>query len=123
MTVQKVTLRECEVSVGLDGIFRVRWFPAAWISEQNAVDVLAAVTGLGGDSNILMMVNLSGAAGFESAARAVFAKERSSRKVAMIGASPVDEVIAHYVSTLDPRLRRTWFFSSEEEAEAWLLCS
>jgi len=94
--------------------FCVRWFPGNTVSAQNAKDALAAVASLGGDHHISMLIDITGIAGLNRAARAVFARHRSARKVALLGISPVDRLIASYFAALDPRLVVTPFFHKQE---------
>jgi hypothetical protein len=118
--VRRVVLDECEVSSREGGYFSVRWFPGSTIGEQNAKDALAAVASLGGDQKISMLIDITGIAGLNREARAVFARHRAARKVALLGTSPVDRLIAGYFAALDPRLVATPYFTNRNDAEAWL---
>ncbi|WP_442439589.1 STAS/SEC14 domain-containing protein [Pseudarthrobacter defluvii] len=117
--IQVVNSPECTVSLAGD-IVRVRWFPGVRVSRQAAMDCLAAVTSMGECNRVLMLVDLTGVAGLDRGARTVFAQEKLTRKVAVIGATPVDEIIANYFIALDSGPSPIRYFTNTSDAEAWL---
>lgn len=121
MVVQRMALgHKGEVALRPDGIVEVRWFSGVSIGEADAVDATAAADSLGGGRGTHVLVDMAGISGLSRAGRAVFARRCSARKVALLGASPVDQVIANFFLRLNIPPCPTRYFSSSAEAEGWL---
>lgn len=54
-------------------------------------------------------------------ARAVFARPCRASKIALLGVSPVDKVIANFVLAMNKTTRPKRFFTSRAEALEWLV--
>jgi len=117
--IQILKYPECTVSL-VEDIVQVQWRPGVRVSEQAALECLAAVKRLGEYSRVLMLVDLTGVAGLDRGARTVFAQAKLTRKVAVTGASPVDEIIANHYIALDSGPSPIRYFTSTSDAEAWL---
>ena len=121
--VQKIALGDkAEVSMRTDGVILVQWFPGVSITEQDALDAMAAVDLLGGGGPTLLLVDMSGITDLARDARAVFTRRCSARRIALVGASPVDWVIATFFLVLNVLPCPTRYFTEREmkDAEAWL---
>lgn len=120
--VQRVVIGDKgEVTLGPDGIVHVRWTPGISIQEQDAVDAMAGADVLGGGRGTKVLVDMAGIAGVSRAGRAAFSRRCSARRVALLGASPVDQVIANFFLRLNIPPCPTRYFTTAEEAKAWLL--
>lgn len=121
MSPHRITLGDkWEVLLRQDGIIHVRWFHGTTIEEQDALDAMAAADSISINRGTNLLVDMAGIAGITRAGRAVFASPRYPYKIALVGSSPVDHVIASFLLGLDvvPHPRR--YFSTSEEAENWL---
>ncbi len=67
-----------------------------------------------------VLLEISGVGSISRDARAVFSSSRSSSAIAVLGASPVDRVLANFLLGGDPPPCPTRFFTTESEAMAWL---
>ncbi|MBX7443357.1 MULTISPECIES: STAS/SEC14 domain-containing protein [unclassified Arthrobacter] len=122
--IEKMIVRDkAEVIARPDGIISVRWFPGVAILEPDAAAALAAIDEVGEGQPALVLVDLSGIAGLSPAARAVFTRGGSARRVALVGASAVDWAIATYFLGLCILPCPIRYFESGEpgRAQAWLL--
>ncbi|PVE15649.1 MULTISPECIES: STAS/SEC14 domain-containing protein [unclassified Arthrobacter] len=67
-----------------------------------------------------VLLEISGVGSISRDARAVFTSSRTSSAIAVLGASPVDRVMANFLLGGDPPPCPTRFFTTESEAMAWL---
>lgn len=70
-----------------------------------------------------LLVDMATTSKVSRGARAVFARPCQASHVALLGASPVDKVIANFVLAKNKPSRPKRFFTSRTEAMAWLLSS
>jgi hypothetical protein len=68
-----------------------------------------------------LLVDMATTATVSRGARAVFARACQASQVALLGASPVDKVVANFVLAMNRTGRPKRFFTSRTEAMAWLL--
>lgn len=108
------------VTLDQDGVLRLRWAPGIHISEQAALDAMALVNELCGDNRHPMIVYMARTASVHRKARAVFGKPCAASAIALLGASPVDRVIANFILGVSTLPCPTKFFTSEDEAETWI---
>jgi hypothetical protein len=67
-----------------------------------------------------MLVDMTGTGALTRAARVVFAEESFASKIALLGKSAVDRVIANFALGVSPVPVPTRFFTAEPAALAWL---
>ena len=103
-----------------DGVVHVRWNTGVSIEEQDALKAMAAVDGLGGNQGVRVLVDISGIAGLSRTARSAFTRRGSASRIALLGSSPVDKVIANFFLALNVHACPTRYFTSSEAAMAWL---
>lgn len=108
------------VALGQDGVLRLRWNPGIHISEQAALDAMALVNDLCGEDRHPMIVYMATTASVHRRARAVFGRPCAASAIALLGASPVDRVIANFILGVSTLPCPTKFFTSEDEAESWI---
>jgi hypothetical protein len=108
------------VTLDSDGVLRLRWNPGIHISEQAALDAMALVNTLSGENRYPMIVYMATTASVHRKARAVFGKPCAASAIALLGASPVDRVIANFILGVSTLPCPTRFFTSEDEAEQWI---
>ncbi len=70
-----------------------------------------------------LLVDMATTSAVSRGARAVFARTCQASRVALLGASPVDKVIANFVLAKNKTPRPKRFFTSRAEAMAWLMAS
>lgn len=104
------------------GVLHLRWKPGAYIGIDVAKSALAAISTLCRGTRVPMLVELQGVT-HSAAARREFPSASTVSRMALVGSSPVDRVIAmlrlSFVSAGFP-IR---YFTSVDKAMAWLLSS
>ncbi|WP_035781806.1 DUF7793 family protein [Arthrobacter sp. H14] len=120
MTDPRVTGIDATLGLGDDGILRLRWARGIAITEEAAQTAMDKVNELCAGIRRPMLVDMATTASVSRGARAVFGKPCSASKIALLGASPVDRVIANFVLGISHLPCPTRFFTSEPEATQWL---
>ena len=105
------------------GIVRLTWRSGLCITDQLAVQAMAAVDALNGDHHRPLLVVMAGTETPTREARQRFGRPCSASRIALLGFSPVDRVHASFPPELaNPGFPApTRFFTSEQAARAWLL--
>jgi hypothetical protein len=102
------------------GVLRLRWKQGAYIGIDVAHAALAAIATLGQGVCLPMLVEIHGVT-HSAAARKVFPDPSSISRMALLGDSPVDRVIAMFRLSLVPAGFPIRYFTSEDRAMSWLL--
>jgi hypothetical protein len=103
-----------------DGLLRLTWARGASITEADAEAAMGHVNALCGNSRHPMLVDMATTSDVSRGARAVFGRPSQASRIALLGASPVDRVIANFFLGLNKLPCPTKFFTSEAEALSWL---
>jgi hypothetical protein len=112
------TLFNLELDTG--GVLRLTWARGASITEADAEAAMAQVNALCGDSRHPMLVDMATTADVTRGARAVFGRPCQASRIALLGASPVDRVIANFILGINKLPCPTRFFTDKAEAMSWL---
>lgn len=102
------------------GVVLLRWAPGIHITGPLATEAMVTVDELNGDHKRPLLVDMTGTANLDRAARMAFGGECQVSRMAIVGSSPVDKVIANFglrVSTIDIPSR---YFTSVPAGLAWL---
>jgi hypothetical protein len=102
-----------------DGLLRLRWAPGIDIGEEAAEEAMARVNALSGRNRHPMIVDMAAVRSVHPKARAVFGRPCAASRIALLGSSPVDKVIANFILGVSKLPCPTRFFTSEAQAEAW----
>lgn len=103
------------------GVVHLTWPRGASITESDAEAAMRDVNELCGDRRYPMLVDMATTAQVSRGARAVFGRPCQASRIALLGASPVDKVLANFFLGIDKLPCPTRFFTSRAEATAWLL--
>jgi hypothetical protein len=103
-----------------DGLLRLTWARGASITEADAESAMERVNVLCGESYHPMLVDMATTADVSRPARAVFGRPCQASRIALLGSSPVDRVIANFFLGITKVPCPTKFFTSERDALAWL---
>jgi len=103
-----------------DGLVRLSWGPGVRITEELAAAAMARVDELNGDAEHPLLVSMTGTAELTRGARMVFARRCSASRIALLGSSAVDRVIANFALGVSAVPVPTRFFTSEPAAVSWL---
>jgi hypothetical protein len=105
------------------GILQLRWSRHAIIRSSDAEAAIHMVNELCGQTERPLLVDMATTSAVSRGARAVFARPCQASRIALLGASPVDKVVANFVLAMNKTSRPKRFFTSRSEAMAWLMTS
>ncbi len=103
-----------------DAVVRLDWVPGVRIDGSLAVAAMSAVDELNGDQERPLLVDMRGVGGLTREARSVFTRPCSASRIAILGTSSVDRVIASFGLRLSNPPVPARFFTSEPDALNWL---
>ncbi|MFJ5862015.1 STAS/SEC14 domain-containing protein [Pseudarthrobacter sp. NPDC092439] len=102
------------------GVLQLRWPRNATITEDDAEAAMDRVNRLCGQDRHPMLVDMATTEKVSRGARAVFGRPCQASRIALLGSSPVDKIMANFALGLGNRPCPTRFFTSREDAMAWL---
>jgi hypothetical protein len=104
-----------------DGIIHLIWNPKVKIEEEDAVAATAAVNTLAAGAEYPLLVDMTMTASLSRQARTVFSLPCAASRIALLGRSPVDRILANWSMDMRKLPCPTQFFNSRTEATTWLL--
>ena len=109
-------------SVGVDarGFVRLSWDRNLRITGDMARAAMALVDATNAGRERPLLVDMTGTAALAREARMVFSRRCSASRIALLGSSPVDRVIANFALGVSAVPVPTKFFTSEPLAVSWL---
>ena len=120
MTQQPDVPEKGQLSLDGDGVLQLLWPRGASISEADAESAMARVNEMCGPTRRPMLVDMATTEKVSRGARAVFGRPCQASRIALLGSSPVDKVMANFVLGVTRQPCPTRFFTSRTEAMAWL---
>jgi hypothetical protein len=109
------------LTVELSGqVLHVRWAPGAVVSASDAQALMSRARELSSGRTLPMLVEMASMKWIDRRAKEVFAAPWPLTRMALVGASPVDEVIAGFYTARHAPACPTRFFTSVDEAMTWL---
>ena len=112
---------KAELFLDEQGILQLKWSRHAIIRSSDAEAAMHMVNELCGQAERPLLVDMATTSKVSRGARAVFARTCQASQVALLGASPVDKVVANFVLAMNKTPRPKRFFTSRTEAMAWLM--
>lgn len=106
-------------SLGDDGIVYLGWPHGVRVTAIEAREGVAAVEAVCAGGRRPLLVEMA-ATSVSREARSIFAQPGSPSRVAILGSSPVDKVIANVVMAVSGLPVPTKFFTVRSEAVTWL---
>jgi hypothetical protein len=103
-----------------EGIIRLVWPNGVRITGQSARSAFDAVNRLSADTRRPMLVDMATTQSVARDARAVFGEPSAASRIALLGRSPVDRVIANFTLGVSQVPCPTRFFTDREKALAFL---
>lgn len=103
-----------------DGILHIVWEPKASLEEADIKAAMARVNDVCQGTQRPLLVEMANVETVSHAARAVFSTPSSASRIALLGSTPVDRVVANFRGPQSHPCP-TRFFTSEAEAVDWLL--
>lgn len=112
----------CTVTVELSSqeFLHVRWTPGSIVTETDAKALKTRAAELSSGRTLPMLVEMASMKWIDRRATEIFAEPWPLARMALVGASPVDEVIASFYTSRHNHACPTRFFTSMDEAMTWL---
>lgn len=104
-----------------DGVLHLQWNERVVIEEPDAKAAMAKVNEICEGSSHPMLVDMATTKSVTREGRTVFSIPCAASRIALLGSSPVDRVIANFFLGVHTPPCPTRFFNSRPEAMAWLL--
>lgn len=111
---------KASVELGDDGFVHLRWLPKVDILVEDARAAMAAVNDVCQDVPHPMLVDMATVSSVSREARAIWSIPCSASRIALLGRSPVDRVLANFFLGVHIPPCPTRFFTSRSEAMDWL---
>lgn len=111
---------DATLSRGADNILRLRWARGISITEADARLAMDQVNELCSGDSLPMLVDMATTKAVSRGARTVFGLPCSASRIALLGSSQVDKVIANFILGVSALPCPTKFFTSEPAALVWL---
>lgn len=113
-----------EDAIGLvldpQGFVTLTWAPGLQIDGELAQRAMVALDVFNGGANRPLLVDMTGTAPLTRDARVQFAKPSSASRIALLGSSEVDRVIANFAVALTRAPIPIRFFTVNADAVVWL---
>lgn len=106
--------------LGDDGVLRLHWARGISITEEDARRAMDRVNELCAGARHPMLVDMATTKAVSRGARAVFGLPCAASRIALLGSSQVDKVIANFILGITTLPCPTKFFTSETDAIDWL---
>lgn len=103
-----------------DGLVHLRWQPGITIEVDDAKAAMAKVNEVCQGSPHPMLVDMAAVASVTREARSIWSIPCSASRIALLGRSPVDRVLANFFLGVHIPPCPTRFFTSRSEAMDWL---
>ena len=108
------------LSVDASDVVRLSWASGLRITGELATEAMAMVDVLNGDRERPLLVDMSGTATLSREARMQFSQRCTASRIALLGSSAVDRVIANFALGVSVTPVPTRFFTAEPAALEWL---
>nr|WP_306629566.1 STAS/SEC14 domain-containing protein [Arthrobacter ulcerisalmonis] len=102
------------------GYLHVRWRSGAVVTEVEAIALKSRAAELSAGQALPMLVEMASMTWIDRRATEIFAAPWPLVRMALVGVSPVDEVIAAFYAARHTHSCQTRFFTSMDEAVTWL---
>ena len=109
------------VELGADEIIYLVWKPGIVLDGNDVHAAIATLHEIAGGSEYPMLVDMGTTKAVTRQAKSAFQIPCAASRIALLGSSPVDRVIANFTIARQTLPCPTRFFTSRDEALNWLL--
>ena len=103
-----------------DGVIHLVWEPRVRIEKEDAQAAMAAVNRIAGGGTYPMLVDMATTESLSIQARSGFSIPCAANRIALLGASPVDRILANFFLGVHVPPCPTRFFTSRDDSMKWL---
>lgn len=109
-------------TVGLNdqGVLHLVWKRGTVLEAADVHAAMAVVNELAGGAEYPMLIDISNTQAVTRQAKSVFSVKCAASRIALLGSSPVNRVIANFAMARRTLPCPTRFFTSRDEALSWL---
>ncbi|MGO4857994.1 DUF7793 family protein [Arthrobacter sp. 2MCAF14] len=111
---------KASVDLSVDGYLHLRWRPGVDIQVEDARAAMAKVNELCQQAQHPMLVDMAAVSSVSREARGVWSIPCGASRIALLGTSPVDRVLANFFLGVHVPPCPTRFFTSRRDALDWL---
>jgi hypothetical protein len=101
-------------------LLHLRWVPGDVVTERDARALMEKARVLSAGRTLPLLVEMTGLAWIDQGALKAFAGPWPVTRAAVVGTSPVDQTLAGFYTGRHKPVHPTRFFTSMDEAMAWL---
>ncbi|MDR7158459.1 STAS/SEC14 domain-containing protein [Arthrobacter sp. BE255] len=109
------------IKLGADEIIYLVWKPGIVLDGDDVHGAMATLNELAAGSEYPMLVDMGTTKAVTRQAKSAFQIPCAASRIALLGSSPVDRVIANFTIARQALPCPTRFFTSREDALNWLL--
>jgi hypothetical protein len=109
------------VELGDEGVLHLVWKRGTVLEAADVHAAMAMVNELADGAEYPMLIDISNTQGVTRQAKSVFSVKCAASRIALLGSSPVNRVIANFAMARRTLPCPTRFFTSRNEALIWLL--
>ena len=109
------------VEIGDEGVLYLVWKPGTVLEARDVHAAMAKVNELADGAEYPMLIDISNTQAVTRQAKSVFSVKCAASRIALLGSSPVNRVIANFAMARRTLPCPTRFFTSRKEAMSWLL--
>ena len=109
------------LELGADGIIHLAWKPGIVLEGDDVHAAMATLREITDGSEYPMLVDMGTTKAVTRQAKSAFQIPSAASRIALLGSSPVDRIIANFTIGRQTLPCPTRFFISRDEALTWLL--
>lgn len=109
------------VELAAEGVFHLVWNPGTVLEADDVHAAMAKVNEVAGGAELPMLIDITNTQAVTRQAKSVFSVKCAASRIALLGSSPVNRVIANFAMARRTLPCPTRFFTSRTDAMDWLL--
>jgi hypothetical protein len=109
------------VELDAKGVLHLVWLPGTVLEAADVHAAMAQVNEIADGAEYPMLIDISNTQAVTRQAKSVFSIKCAASRIALLGSSPVNRVIANFALARRTLPCPTRFFASRDEAMNWLL--